>query len=356
MPGNGLYMDTANQLKIVSNGKFLNPNEYKIEMKGGSYTKTDSCIWVEVTSYVGHPYIKILDKFDSLVGEHSFSILPTPTFRLTIDGVVYPDNINKNVLLRMENIVPMTQWPMEEAELVSYKVKITTGNETRFFSCSKGEIPDSLRRFISMMKAASTFSLYNPVIQGCNRQLMLWSWTPTTTYEVNGYDTYFKVYSNLFFDFSNKEDDYDSLAKHFIPYLQGFNDFDRVTETNCTGSNDTCTTNIYFMVNGMKQLALQYHYLGNYYERVELYNNEIRIAEMNFYKNRLLGYFNVNFPDGSKKVEGYYKLEGDTVDTFTYWDIKYRALKTKEFKHEKEVKAGLWKFYRKGNLVNQIKY
>ena len=170
--------------------------------------------------------------------------------------------------------------------------------------------------------------------------------------EVNGYENYLHDYFNLFNDF--KLPSYDTIVDHFSLYGSGMTN--RILESNCNFSSDTCTTSLFYVINGDKQLALRYHYLGEDSERVELYYANLKIAEMNYYKNYPSGYFVINYPDGRKKEEGYYKIDGFKTDTFTYVNAHALIYERQPYKHENSVKTGLWKFYNEGELIDEKEY
>ncbi len=360
-PGNYLYEFAPNELKILQKGKTLNPNNYLFEIVDGAIRITDSCIWVDSVIF-GKPFITMKEKNGKIIAQQAFSFHPRPTIGFFIDG--YPPNydVEKPWLMNRENIIALYEnyrYPIK-VRTKSFEVKVVIGNETRIFNCIGTGFPDSLKTFFSKLKAFSKIEISHVWIKQLETGQEDIS-TQRTDFQVNGYSTYLRDYCNLFFDYRKfpsdgvHEDPYEALLDSFPPYVWR-ETLTTFIESNCTSDPDSCSSSLFYIINGKKELALKYHFLGTDDERVELYNNNVQVAKMHFYKNTLVGPFSLNYPDGRKKEEGYYQMTGYVTDSIYQMNPTNYLYEKKFYQRPLTVKYGLWKFYSLDGTVEEKKF
>jgi hypothetical protein len=357
---NYLYRGISNPVKILVDGKYINPENFDIHINGGTLRKTDSCIWIE-PKYYGVTLVVIGKKGDTL-SEKFFKGLERPSPMV----ISYP-NINgwggtKSELLSTVGFVgePNGLAFGTFEKVLSFKVRIDINNEVRYFSCQGPLITDSVRAFIRKMKpydkiqfSKFDFGFYRIVYQ------------PITTEICNACRFYYD-FRDILYDFPERNYDWENfIQKPFtkpyelpIPDSRYYDTLPRIVESTCNSSTDTCKMNVFYVIENKKTLTFKYSFYNSDSMGLKYFYHDTLLADFNYQGNFLSGPFTIYYPSGEKREEGYFKQIRSTHQD-TVMGISPITLEEEQFYgpyYNFPVQDGVWKYYEEGVPLKTIWY
>ena len=292
-------------------------------------------------------YLKVGAQIQGLNKSVDFS----PPYYVYLDGIGYNKFIDKVNLVNIQNLIPVTGKTSRhvKAVVIKFSVKITIGNETRFYSCDSNQISDTLKKVFLSIKPLSSVDFNNVHVKTEGGAVEI---AVPSRYEINSYEKYFRDYKSLLSYYLNETD---SLSMYFAEYLDP--DVTYFVESDCNFSANSCKTSLFFIIGNAKQLAMAYQHIDQNTERVLLYHDSKEIAAMNYVHGRLANTFYAKDPRSSAAIEGQFKITGFQFDTLSYFNGTSLNYENNVIKHEKIEKAGTWKYYNySGKLINIINY
>lgn len=360
---NYFYRGAPNPVKIFSNGKYLNPQGLNIEITGGTFRKTDTCIWIETTSRIVN--LKIFDKKGIPVFTKDFKALSSALPTITLDGAGMGGTVEKAYLLCSKGFVGNhfssgdVFMPSEKIE--SYKATISIGNETRGFSFEGPLLSDSLKMFMAKMKPYDKIEFTDFSLSDFRKVF-----TPST-FEIYDNADVISNLKNVLFEYKNHAAYIEEpFAEHEMdkPYeVPGFSyyyydTFPRIVETNCNSLTDTCSMRIFYIINNKKTLTYTYSFYGSDSTIKRYYYEDKMLGTFSYKDGAPCGPFQVFYPNGEKRLEGLYtasnKLRVDTImrinpltlneeqGVIHYWHFPFRN--------------GCWKYYDHGVPLKTVWY
>lgn len=355
-----LLRGVENKIVITRNGKLLKGNQYIVKQSGGSSRKTDSCLWVTAAAQ-GTTELIIREKNGKTIGSKTFypMYIPTPYFYL---GKLQGGASQRYALSSLDMVWADNRYPdlyLSNCSVSSFKLGLTIGNETRVFNCVGALMPDTVKYFLSHLKIPYQIAISNircqtsDYGQGNQSSLLFYS---------NTYSSFFYDYTMQIVDFGNyttksKEllDSVTEQTKSLTNELYYHDDLPLITETTCNMSNDTCSTTVFYVMNGRKELVVKYHFGADESERIQLFYKGVMVSDIGYKYGRQDGMFTIKYPNGTIMKEGIYKLDTLTTDASDSINNQEAAFKQNKNSY-RSLRMGLWKYYLNGAMVKTETY
>lgn len=356
-----LFQGVNNPLRVVSESRFLGYDKYSVEVTWGTYIKTDSCIWVKPNGSHGVGIV-IKDTLGNVLLNKNFSTQPISNIRLLLDGKYMGGSIAPQTLMLTKGIIPLSEMPFDigKIEILSYKISITNGNETRVLNCVGPLISDTVRSLFSTLKNPYKIE-FSSIVFKVGEYIELRSDCGLTFFS----DPYcFLVdYNSILDDYINLIKDYTSSSPSTSADLFGEPSFNSMYDTipkyiytNCNSTNSSCKTEIYTIKENKKQIAFVYRWLGKHKERMFVYFNDKLIADIKKTETYFDGKFKICLPNGELALKGSFKLGGSKLNNYRALDPISLEARNVQFTTKESVREGVWKFYQHGRLCFTKKF
>ncbi|HLP50498.1 MAG TPA: hypothetical protein VK154_06405 [Chitinophagales bacterium] len=357
---NYLYRGISNPVKIMHEGKFINPGKFDITIEGGSFKSTDTCLWITIDQW--NATLTIADKQHKKTFSHTFTELTLPMPRIALDGRNSGGKTNKYDLLALSGFIGRPMGGLAKMERVlSYDARFYIGNEARFFQCKGPFLSDTLKTFIKKLRPFDRveFSTFN---LGQFRTEYL-----PCVFEITGASSFMYDFQDILYDYKNRSYDWESFTQKPFekPYelnefsYNYYDTFPRIIETNCNSNTDTCSMSVYYLLNNTKTLTYRYYFRGDDSLRVNYFYHDTLLASIGYWRDHLCGKCSIFYPNGNKRAEGQFKASEKYFRQDTMMGISPITLQESYVigpRYNGPVREGMWNYYDNGIPLKTVWY